>query len=277
MLLPNLYQYSDYRQFLRDCYASNKALHRSFSYRYLAQRAGVNSSAFFKYIMEGTRNLSKGTLLKTCQALGLKDRDAEYFENLVFFNQAKTVKEKNLYFDRLTRLRGAIDAKRLNPDQHAFYEQWYHSAIRELLGFAPRKGDPETLASLLSPSITPRQARESVELLRGLGLIRKDAQGHWSAVDPVITSGDPMASQTLVNFQLKMLDLVREAYDRWKPEERMMASTTFSISPEMLELFRKKIRQLRAELLDLARNDERPDRVFQLTMNLFPLSKSAKG
>jgi uncharacterized protein (TIGR02147 family) len=96
-------------------------------------------------------------------------------------------------------------------------------------------------------------------------------------VDPVITSGDPMASQTLVNFQLKMLDLVREAYDRWKPEERMMASTTFSISPEMLELFRKKIRQLRAELLDLARNDERPDRVFQLTMNLFPLSKSAKG
>jgi hypothetical protein len=45
----------------------------------------------------------------------------------------------------------------------------------------------------------------------------------------------------------------------------------------MLELFRKKIRQLRAELLDLARNDERPDRVFQLTMNLFPLSKSAKG
>src|SRR5688572_5070974 len=165
MLQPNLFQYSDYRQFLRDVYETNKARTPAFSYRYLSLKGGVNSSAFFKYVIEGKRNLSKGTLLKACLAFGLKDRDAEYFENLVFFNQAKTIKEKNLYFDRLTRLRGLFDAKRVEESQFAYYSQWYHSAIRELLAIAKHNGDFKAMAQALLPSITPKQAQESVELL----------------------------------------------------------------------------------------------------------------
>ena len=276
MLLPSLFQYSDYRQFLKDCYATNKARQSSFSYRYLSLRAGVNSSAFFKYVIEGKRNLSKGTLLKTCLALGLKDKDAEYFENLVFFNQAKTIKEKNVYFDRLTKLRGSYDVKRVEESQHAYYEQWYHSVVRELLPIASHRGDPKSLAQLLSPAITPKQAQESIELLHRLGLIRKDAQGRWQQVDPVLTTGNAIASQVVINFQIKMLDLAKEAYDRCIPEERLMSSTTLAISENTLGLFRKKIRQLRAELLELARLEEKPEKVYQLNMNLFPLTKQGK-
>jgi len=275
MVLPNLFQYSDYREFLKDCYATNKARNANFSYRYLSLKAGINSSAFFKYVIEGKRNLSKGTLLKACHALGLKDRDAEYFENLVFFNQAKTIREKNLHFEKLTKLRGSYDVKRVEASQYAFYGQWYHSAIRELLEITPHRGDFRALAQTVVPGITPKQAQESVELMHRLGLIRKDAQGRWRQADPVLSSaGDPLAHQTVANFQIKMLDLAREAFDRWKSEERMMSSTTFSVSKESLDLFRKKIRQLRSELLELARLDEKPSRVYQLNLNLFPLSKA---
>ena len=277
MLLPNLYQYSDYRQFLKDTYETNKTRQASFSYRYLSLKGGVNSSAFFKYVIEGKRNLSKGTLLKTCLAFGLKDKDAEYFENLVFFNQAKTIKEKNLYFDRLTKLRGLFDVKRVEESQYAYYSQWYHSAIRELLGIAKPSGDFKALANALLPSITPKQAQESVELLHRLGLIRKDAQGKWKQVDQVLTTGNQIGSQVVVNFQLMMMDLAREAYDRCSLEERLMSSTTMSVSEAGVDLFKKKIRQLRAELLELARVEERPERVYQLNVNFFPTSKSARG
>jgi uncharacterized protein (TIGR02147 family) len=277
MLLPNLYQYSDYRQFLRDAYESNKAKQSTFSYRYLAHKGGVNSSAFFKYVIEGKRNLSKGTLLKTCLAFGLKDKDAEYFENLVFFNQAKTIKEKNLYFDRLTRLRGLFDVKRVEQNQFAFYGQWYHSVIRELLPMVRPAGDPKALAQALLPPITPKQAQESVDLLHKLGLARKDAQGNWRPTDPVLTTGNPIASQAVVNFQLRMLDLAREAYDRCPPGDRLMSSTTLSVSEAGVELFKKRIRQLRAELLELARVEEKPDRVYQLNVNFFPTSRPIQG
>ena len=277
MLLPNLYQYSDYRQFLKDAYETNKARQGSFSYRYLSLKGGVNSSAFFKYVIEGKRNLSKGTLLKACLAFGLKDKEAEYFENLVFFNQAKTIKEKNLYFDRLTKLRGLFDVKRVEESQFAYYSQWYHSAIRELLAMVKPAGDYKALAQALLPPITPKQAQESVELLHRLGLIRKDAQGRWKQVDPVLTTGNQIASQVVINFQLMMLERAREAFDRCSPAERLMSSTTLAVSEAGVDLFKKKIRQFRAELLELARVEEKPERVYQLNVNFFPTSRSARG
>jgi uncharacterized protein (TIGR02147 family) len=277
MVLPDLYAYSDYRLFLRDAYHTNKARQNAFSYRYLALKGGVNSSAFFKYVIEGKRNLSKNTVLKACLAFGLKDRDAEYFENLVFFNQARTIKEKNLYFDRLTRLRGDWVAKRVEESQFEYYSAWYHSAVRELLVLAKTGHDPKTLSQLLLPSITPKQAQESVDLLHKLGLIRKDAQGKWRQTDPVLTTGNQMASQAVINFQLMMLELAREAYDRCAPEERLMSSTTLSVSEAGVDLFKKKIRQLRAELLELARVEEKPNRVYQLNVNFFPTTRSILG
>jgi uncharacterized protein (TIGR02147 family) len=277
MLLPNLYLYSDYRLFLRDAYASNKARQSAFSYRYLALKGGVNSSAFFKYVMEGKRNLTKSTLLKACLAFGLKDKEAEYFENLVFFNQAKSVKEKNLYFDRLTRLRGLFDVKRVEEGQFAYYSQWYHSAVRELLAMQRPGGDAKSIAQALLPPITAKQAQESMDLLHRLGLVRKDAQGRWRQVDPVLSTGNQIASQVVINFQHMMLDLAKEAYDRCSPEERLMASTTVAISEAAVDLFKKKIRQFRAELLDLARLEEKPERVYQLNLNFFPTSRPARG
>lgn len=276
MQLPNLFQYSDYRQFLKDAYALNKVRQPSFSYRYLALKGGINSSAFFKYIIEGQRNLTKSTLLKTCLAFGLKDKEAEYFEHLVFFNQAKTIKEKNLYFDRLTKLRGLYDVKRVEESQYAYYSQWYHSAVREILAMVKPSGDAKALAHSLLPSITPKQAQESVELLQRLGFIRKDVHGGWKQTDPILTTGNPIASQVVVQFQLMMLDLAREAYDRSAPEERLMSSTTLAVSEAAVDLFKKRIRQFRAELLEMARVEEKADRVYQLNLNFFPTSRKIR-
>ena len=189
MVFPNLLTYSDYRQYLRDYYEIHKSSNPDFSFRYLSLRAGINSSAFYKYVIDGKRNLTKGSLLKTCAALKLQDREAEYFENLVFFNQAKTLREKNLFFDRLTKLRGQYETRRVQADQYAFYGEWYHSALRELLACTKFKGDFESLGKRLIPPLTATRVRESLALMKKLGLVRKDAQGRWAPSDPVLVTG----------------------------------------------------------------------------------------
>ncbi|MDB5049417.1 MAG: hypothetical protein JWO30_2488 [Fibrobacteres bacterium] len=277
MSQPNLLLYSDYRMFLREYYETHKAANANFSFRYLSQKAGINSSAFYKYIMEGKRNLTKTSILKTCTALRLKDKDAEYFENLVFFNQAKTIKEKNLYFDKLTKLRGNYDKRKVREAQFAFYGEWHHSAVRELLECMRFTGDFEALAKRLTPAISPKLAEESLDLLARLGMAKKDAQGRWRQSDPVLTTDGQVDAAVVVEFQKRMLQLAIDAYDRATSGERLMSSTTFGISEETFELFRKKIRELKAELLELARLDGKPTRAFQLNMNLFPLSKGGQG
>jgi len=269
----NLLNYADYRLYLKDIYETRKTANPDFSFRYLSLRAGINSSAFYKYIIEGKRNLTKGTLLKTCQALKLKDREAEYFENLVFFNQAKTLAEKNLFFERLTKLRGEYETRHVQPDQYALYGEWYHAAVRELLACMTFQGDFEDLGNRLIPPVTGAKARQSVALLVQLGLVKKNGQGQWVPTDPVLVTG-PVDSREIENFQLRMLLLASEAFSRFAPEERLMSATTFSINEETAALFKRRIRELKAELLETARQSTTADRVYQLNLNLFPLSKA---
>jgi uncharacterized protein (TIGR02147 family) len=272
----NILLYSDYRTYLKEYYEAHKAANPNFSFRFLSQKAGINSSAFYKYIMDGKRNLTKATLLKTCLALKLKDRDAEYFENLVFFNQAKTIKEKNLYFDRLTKLRGHYDTRKVREGQYAFYGEWHHSAVRELLECLRFTGDFAALAQRLVPAITAKQAEESLMLLARLGMAKKDAQGRWRQADAVLTTGGQVDAESVVAFQKKMVRLGLEAFAWAGPEERLMSATTFGISEASFDLFKKRIRELKAELLELARLDRKAARVYQLNLNLFPLSHKGR-
>lgn len=273
MSFPTLTQYSDYRQYLRDYYETHKASNPDFSYRYLALRAGINSSAYFKYVIEGKRNLTKASILKTCLALKLKDRDAEYFENLVFFNQAKTLREKNVFFERLTKLRGQYETRRIGREHHEIFSQWYHCAVRETLACMSFRGDYEQLAKRLTPPITTKQARDSVALLTELGLLKKDGQGRWSPTDPVLVAGAASSFEIIEAHQQRMLALASEAFRRFAPKDRYMSSTTFSISRKSFESFEGRIRELKSELLEAARQDEQCDHVYQLNLNLFPLSK----
>ena len=59
MIFPNVFEYTDYRKFLKDYYEDNKGKKPYFSYRYLSKKAGINASAFFKYVIEGKRGLPK--------------------------------------------------------------------------------------------------------------------------------------------------------------------------------------------------------------------------
>jgi uncharacterized protein (TIGR02147 family) len=205
--------------------------------------------------------------------LKLNPAESEYFENLVFFNQARTIKEKNHFFDKLVALRNSGDVPRVTEEQYDFYGEWYHPIIRELVGIVDFQDDFARLAACLSPAISATQARASVGLLLRLGLIRKEESGRYSATDAVITTGPSVKSLQVINFQLKMLQLAQEAYDRYQQPERLMSSTTISIPEEAFTLFAKKIREFRAQLLEIARQEPGSERVYQLNLNFFPVSK----
>ena len=55
--LPSVYEYLDYRQFLRDHFAASKKAKPQYSFRYFSRRAGLSSSNFLKLVMDGKRNL----------------------------------------------------------------------------------------------------------------------------------------------------------------------------------------------------------------------------
>lgn len=270
--MASVFEYSDYRQYLRDYYDAMKARNAALSYRYLSQKAGINSSAFFPQVIEGARNLTKQSLLKVCKALDLQGPEAEFFENLVFFNQARTVEEKNLFFDRLVAVQSKARDVQVPPDRFDYFSQWWHPVVREVATMRPWGNDWEGIAAMLHPAITAEQARESVELLVELGFLRRKARSYVQA-DPVLKAGSAFHDHRIVRYQIQMLKLASEAFDRTRGADRSTAATVLGISRETFDLFVKKSRQFRSQLQEMSRVDDQADRVYLLTMSLVPLSQ----
>ena len=269
---PLLHRFDDFRKLLKDRYQDLKARDAKFSHRYFCRKAGYGSSSAFADVLAGRRRLGKAAALRLAQALQFNRGEEEYFLCLVDFNQAGTLEEKNLYYAKLLGLKGT-DIDVLSPEKYAYFANWYHAALRELLYFHPCTGDFRELGRRLTPPVPAAKVKRAVLLMEKLGLLVKDAQGRYRQTSKLISSDDAGGSLHVENFQADTLKLAREALDRHKASTRDISTVTATLSEESLEKVKAAIKELRRTVLTLAEQDEKVDRVYQLNLQLFPLSR----
>jgi uncharacterized protein (TIGR02147 family) len=90
----NVFEYSDYRKFLRDAYLDMKRTKPSgFTHRRIGQKGGFDPGLFSK-VIQGERNISPKLIPGFCRAFGLVGQEAHFFANLVVQGQAKSEEEK---------------------------------------------------------------------------------------------------------------------------------------------------------------------------------------
>ncbi|MEO7426881.1 MAG: TIGR02147 family protein, partial [Fibrobacteria bacterium] len=174
---PEILHYSNYRTFLLDYYEYKKAEQPIFSHRYFSQKAGLSSPNYLKLVMDGKRNLTKKSLVKFAAALGLKGSRADFFENLVFFNQATALPERNLYYGNILRVRAKAGLRKLDEAQFQLFSDWRHIVVRELAAAKGFRPDARWIAKKLGKVISEKEAEESLQLLSILGLLKKTANG----------------------------------------------------------------------------------------------------
>ncbi len=274
--MPDIFQHLNFREFLREWMAARKAEGKPFSYRYLAQKTGLKSPAFFTYVLQGKRNLSPHLALKFAEAMRLNKKETAYFELLVSFNQAKSLEERKHHFDKIAGHRHS-SARVVSADRYAYYEKWYHSAIREWISIHPYRGDAQALAKTLAPSIPPDEVRRSVELLERLGFVKRRNDGLYERAEASLTTGDQWSSLAIHQFQTQCLDLAKAALEKFPKEERDISTLTFSCSRATFSSIVEKIARLRQEIASLAEQDEKPEAIFQTNFQIFPLTRKRHG
>lgn len=271
----HIFEYADYRRFLRDYYAAQKAKSAAFSHRNFSRRAGLRSSNFLSLVMKGERNLSSEMAPRFAKACGLAKREADFFCELVVYDQAKTTDEKQRAHDRLARFRKFREAHRLVDEQAAYHAHWYMPAVRELTALPGFREDPAWIAAILEPPISERQAAEGLATLCRLGLLVRDARGRLQQAQPLLTTGPgPLGHHIFVYHQV-MLDLAKRALDHLPRAERDISSVTLSLPAAALPRLKQRIVEFRQELLQLAEHAGSAERVVQLNIQMFPLSRPA--
>ena len=272
----SIYAYSDYRAFLRDWHKVVKKSGKAFSFRSFSRRAGFQSPNFFKLVMDGSRNLTEESLAKFASGLRLSRPEAEFFRNLVFFTQAKSHDEKNLFYKRLLQSRQFSQLKSLEKSQYEYYSTWYHPVIRELIASPEFDGTSEWLASHIHPPILAEQAEQSLKLLETLGLIRKAGSQHWKQTSALVTTGPEVTSLILMNYHQSILGLAREVLPLIPGHRRDISAVTLGVSEDKLPELKKKIQTFRQEILKFVSLEEKPTSVALMAIQLFPLTQPTK-
>ena len=270
--METIFSYTDYRKFLQDYYNDKKANTAYFSFRFFSQKAGFSSPSWLKFIINGERNLSPEATEKFIGALGLKSREAAYFKALVLFNQAKSEKEKQKHFNELLKIVPPSPFKQVDKGRYAYYSKWYHSAIRELVRLQGFKDDPHWISTILKPSVSISEIKQSLKLLKEMGFITCDETGKWIQADPVITSGDEVSGFAIRDFHRQMMDLGKASITEFPARQREISALTLGLSEECFNEMKARIRAFEDELLEMADKDKaQMTRVCQLNFQFFPL------
>ncbi|MEZ4366804.1 MAG: TIGR02147 family protein [Kofleriaceae bacterium] len=123
---PRVFEYADYRAYLRDTYAHRKATQRGFSYRSFARKAGLSSPNYLKLVIDGQRNLAPKGAAAFAVALGLPPREAAFFHDLVAFAQAETAAEKNRAWERLASYRAHRRVRAVAHHEFEYLSRWWY-------------------------------------------------------------------------------------------------------------------------------------------------------
>jgi uncharacterized protein (TIGR02147 family) len=269
--MKSIFDYLEYRDYLKDFYDEKKAERSFFSYRLFGAKVDIDASYLAKVLIK-QRHISNASIKNVADFCGLCGSEADYFETLVHFVKSKSHKESKLHFERLLSLK-SVSASRLLEHQYAFYQKWYHSAIRSAIEFFDFRGNYKELAQQLSPTISVKEAKESVQLLEKLQLIKKDKSGRYRMTDAAITTGPQWHSLAIQAFQEDTIRLSQESLARHPKQQRDVSTVTMNINDKDFEEIRERIKEFRHSIIKFVSEQSVPDRVVQLNIQLFPLSR----
>lgn len=268
---PELFEFDDYRAFLRAYYAHKKQAGRGFSLRAFSRKAALTSSNYLKLVMDGDRNLSFPMAERFASACGLSGPRASYFVELVALQQAKTQAERERAYERLRTLRGFRQVHPLDDEYAAYHAQWYIPAVRELAARRDFQADPKWIAVRLLPAITARQAARALKVLSTLGML-VPAGGTLRQAHALVETPDKPLGTHVVRFHRVMMERAAESIDLVPREQREIASLTLCLSDTQLGLLKAELTRMRAELLRKYTAGADAKRVVQLNIQMFPLS-----
>ncbi len=269
----NVFEFLDYRAFLRAYYAAEKARKPAFSHRFFSRLAGLKSPNFLKLVMDGERNLGPETVPKFSHAMGLSGEAATFFADLVTFTQADSVADKNRAFERISASRRFRSARRIEGDLFKYLSHWYYPAIRELAARVDFQENPKWIAAQLVPKISVPDATSALNLLLSLGLLVRDIDtGKIMRGEPTLTTEHQSLSLATINFHRQMLERASASIENTPRERRDLAALTVCVGPATAALVKERIHRFREEMTQLCDADTSGTMVYQLNVQWFPLS-----
>ena len=274
-IASNIYNFADYRDFLKDRYRQLKDVDPAFSFRNFSKEAGFGSPNYLKLVMDGKRNLSDEAIAKFAKGLRLDTHESEFFRYMVLANQCSNTQQAQVYEAKLCYLKELFKVKEVIPELYEYYHDWYHSAIREMIKKGSVQNDAQQIAMSMVPNITVEEATKSINLLKQLGFIAQNLDGSLEAIETtqkLDTTGTEMGQKI---HHEQMAALAAQSLYTQSADNIEFESLTVSLPAHKVEELKTKIQDL---IQSIAGGSNASNaNVYQLNIQLFALTKATEA
>jgi uncharacterized protein (TIGR02147 family) len=272
----DVYQYEDFRKFLDDSFEEKRQEQAGssggkYTHRKLAAEAGFTNPGYFNDVVKGRRTLSDTAMEKLVGVFGLKSNEAEYFRLLVAYGQGKDAEERQELYRQMLFRRNRSSFVRLNPVNSKYYQDYHYPLVRSAIQVLDFRGNYDELAKFIRPAVPVATLKKCVRDLCEWGLLAQNAEGRYQ---PSHKNQEPAPSMGDLVKRLNR-EWVMQAADAlfaYSKEERYIYSALLTVGAQTFKEIQQRIDTFREEIIELAKREEKPDRVMQFNIQHFPRS-----
>ncbi len=284
---PTLNEYTDFREFLKAVYEfrrrSEDSSLRPYSYSTFSAAADIKSPNYLKLIIEGRRNLSEDMMSRFAKALRLSREETVEFKALARYNQATEPIERNQFLKELSdiRARREFDRGEINQSSWDKVPGWIGWVLYAMTDQKNVDFDPASLQRLFRVKATTDDIRESLrKLIESGDLVQQEGSKGVMKVREMIEAPQDLPVALIRKLQAELIYLGIESLFRDSPKDREFGALTMALTQDEFEQVRFEVRQLRKRLhkdISVKRKTVKGDRVYQLNIQLFPVTERVKG
>lgn len=107
--------------------------------------------------------------------------------------------------------------------------------------------------------------------------MKKKENGCYKQIFSAVKVDDSISSLAVRSFTRTMIDYSKAALDVFDKENRHISGITMGISRDTYELLTTEIEAFKNRIKSIVNHSSSADRVYQINISLFPLSKQIKA
>ena len=269
----NIYAYDDFRLFLNDRYEALKRSDPDCSARNFARKAGFSNPGFLNDVIKGRRTLSKEACRKLSAAFSLADYEAEFFDLLVGYGQAKKDALRQELYKKILSRRNRSAFVKLHPALSRYYQDFRYPLIYNALMSCDFRGDFDGLSDFIYPSIPAADIKDRLDDLLTWGLVIRRESGRYTVTQRFVEPPATLMEQ-VKQLNREWILQAAEALMKLPSEKRHMSTMLLSTTPAACRKIAEKIEQFRQEVWKIVRDEPNdPSCIMQHNLQYFPWSR----
>jgi uncharacterized protein (TIGR02147 family) len=273
MNIVDVYNYSNYKTFLKTYFEEKKKTNSNFSLRVWARMLNLGGPSTLSMILNGVRHPGINLLDKLNQYFNFSEPRRHYFELLVRLAKANNGNAIHI-MERLKEIHPDKSFHMLDTETFNVISKWYFYAIREMIHLADFREDYEWITKKLGGKIKPKDAEYAINTMLKVGVLERDLQTKKLVISKKrITTTQDIASEAIKRFHLQMIDRAKESIREVPVEERDNSASTLTINKSKIKDAKQLITHFSRELCKLL-EAEKGNATYQLNIQFFPLTKT---